>query len=86
MAGTYFMGARAFTSKAGKALATASFLTKGAFGWNVVQKWIQPEQIPMFEGIPIGAAVIANLDMSGNIVDIGINGSLPELLLDDDSL
>lgn len=86
MAGTYFMGARAFTSKAGKALATASFLTKCMFGWKVVDKWIQPEQLEMFQGIPIGSAVVCNLDMSGNIVDIAVNDSLPELLLDDDSI
>lgn len=86
MAGTYFMGARSFTSKAGKALATASFLTKGNFGWNIVQKWIHPEQLEMFKGVSVGSAVICNLDMSGNIVDIAVNESLPELLLDDDSI
>lgn len=88
MAGTYFMGARSFTSKKGKSLATADFLTKGPFGWTIVQKWITSEQAESFmDDIPIGAPVVAQLDMSGNLLSLFPNDKLPELMIDDsDSL
>ena len=87
MAGTYFMGARAFTSKKGKALATADFLTMGAFGWTIVQKWVDPATVDdVYSDIPVGSPVLCQLDMAGNIIDVAINPAIPELLLDTDSL
>ena len=87
MAGTYFMGARSFTSKKGKTLATADFLTKGNFGWQIIQKWITPEQAEGFHSdIPIGTPVIAQLDMSGNLLSLLPNDKIPELMIDDSDL
>lgn len=87
MAGTYFMGARKFTSKKGKELATADFLTKGAFGWNIVTKWITPELSERFNAdFCVGSPVAAHLDMCGNLLNLFPNDKIPELVIDDSEL
>lgn len=90
MASCYFMGAKSgYKKKDNSFFGVFTFLHKDSWGqWTISKAWLPEGSTPetfskLSSGLSVGDAVLIMRDITDALVQIDVDDSVPQLLLDD---